>query len=165
MNQQAPNIIHVNCGELCTTNDCTATEINLLHKDIGELTSNITIGYAHFIENADDLPVRILDLLQIAAYVFCGDRMAHRGVRDSVNYGSWARSFEYNIPVMDFDFWNSDKTKKALNDALTFMTGDRSYNFVFSQTDKNPAAVKQKQLQAQLSSTVMSLQSLKSTKL
>ncbi len=146
MNHQTPNIIRVNCGELCTTNDCTASEINLLHKDVGELTSNITIGYAQFLQNADDLPVRILDLLQIAAYVFCADRMANRGERNSLNYGSWSRSFELHIPVLDFDFWNNDKTTNALNEALTFMTGDRGYKFVFSQTDKNPAEIKHKQL-------------------
>lgn len=146
MSQQTPNIIRVNCGGLCTTNDCTASEINLLHKDIGELTSNITIGYAQFIKNADDLPTRVLDLLQIAAYVFCGDRMANRGGRYSINYRSWARSFEFHIPVLDLDFWNNDKTKKALNDALTFMTGDRSYNFIFSLTENNPAEEKYKQL-------------------
>ncbi len=146
MNQQSPDIIHVNCGELCTTNDCTASEINLFHKDIGELTSNVTIGYAQFIENADNLPIRILDLLQIAAYVFCGDRMANRGMRDSVNFESWARSFEYHIPVQDLDFWNSDKIKRALNDALSFMTGDRFYSFYFSKTINNPAEGGYKQL-------------------
>jgi hypothetical protein len=146
MNQQTPNIIRVNCGELCLINECTASEINLLHIDIGELTSNITISYAQFIKNADDLPIRILDLLQIAAYVFCGDRMANRGARDCVNYGSWARSFEFHVPVLDLDFWNNDKIKSALNDALTFMTGDRSYYFIFSQTENNPAEVKNKQL-------------------
>lgn len=146
MSQQTPNKIRVNCGELCTTTQCTATEINLLHVDNDDLTSNITIGYAQFVKDADDLPIRILDLLQIAAYVFCGDRMANRGKRNSVNNDAWARSFEFHIPVMDMDFWNTDKVKKALNAALTFMTGDRSFNFVFSQTDKNPAEVKNKQL-------------------
>ena len=139
MSQQTPNVIRVNCGELCTTRECTAAEINLLHRDIGDTTSNITIGYAKFVRDADELPERILDLLQIAAYVFCGDRMANRGKRDSVNNGAWPRSFEFYIPVLDLDFWSNAKTKKVLNDALTFMTGDRGYNFIFSQSDKNPA--------------------------
>jgi hypothetical protein len=146
MNNQSPDIIRVNCGELCNKNDCTSSEINLLHKDVGDLTSNITIGYAKFLENANDLPARILDLLQIAAYVFCSDRMANRGLRDSVNYGSWARSFEFYIPVLDIEFWNNEKTKKALSDTLTFMTGDRCYKFIFSQTEKNPAEENYKQL-------------------
>lgn len=146
MNQQAPKLIRVICGELCATTECTATEINLLHTDRDDLTSNITIGYERFVENPDELPARILDLLQIAAYVFCSDRMANRGERDSVNNDSWARSFEFHIPVLDIAFWKDEKTKKALNDALLFMTGDRSFSFVFSQTDKNPAEIKNKQL-------------------
>jgi len=146
MSHQTPNVIRVNCGEICTTRDCTASEINLLHRSNGDLTPNITIGYAKFVKDADDLPIRILDLLQIAAYVFCGDRMANRGKRDSVNNEAWARSFEFHIPVLDIDFWNSDKTKRALSDVLVYMTGDRSYSFVFSQTDKNPAEIKNKQL-------------------
>jgi len=146
MSQQIPDVIRVNCGELYNTRDCTASEINLLHRDIGDITSNITIGYAKFVKDADELPERILDLLQIAAYVFCGDRMANRGSRKSVNNESWARSFEFHIPVLDLDFWANDKAKKALKDALAFMTGDRSYNFIFSQSDKNPAEIINKQL-------------------
>ncbi|MDD2294444.1 MAG: 7-cyano-7-deazaguanine synthase [Eubacteriales bacterium] len=146
MSQQTSNVIRVNCGELCTTRECTAAEINLLHRDIGDITSNITIGYAKFVRDADELPEKILDLLQIAAYVFCGDRMANRGSRKSVNNESWARSFEFHIPVLALDFWSDAKTKKALNDVLTFMTGDRGYNFIFSQSDKNPAEVINKQL-------------------
>jgi hypothetical protein len=125
MSQQTPDVIRVNCGELCISRDCTASEINLLHRDNGDITSNITIGYAKFVKDADELPERILDLLQIAAYAFCGDRMANRGKRDSVNNEAWARSFEFHIPVLDLDFWSNAKTKKALNDTLTFMTGDR----------------------------------------
>jgi len=145
MSQQFPDVIRVNCGELCKSNVCTASEINLLHKDIGYITANIKIGYLKFVADADEFPIRVLDLLQIAAYVFCGDRMAYRGKRDNVDFVSWARSFEYHIPVLDFGFWNSDDTKIALNNVLTFMTGDRIYSFVFYQTDKNPAEILNKQ--------------------
>jgi 7-cyano-7-deazaguanine synthase in queuosine biosynthesis len=146
MSQQPPNVIRVNCGELCSSRECTASEINLLHKDVGDITPNITIGYAKFVNDADELPARTLDLLQIAAYVFCSDRMANRGNRESIDYKAWARSFEFHIPVLDFSFWNDTRTKKALSDALVFMTGDRSYNFVFHQSDKNPAEIINKQL-------------------
>ena len=55
MSLQTPSIIRVNCGELCNTRDCTASEINLLHRDIGDITSNITVGYAEFIKDAVSL--------------------------------------------------------------------------------------------------------------
>ena len=146
MSQQTPKIIRVNCGETCVSTICTATEINLLHRDIGELTSNITIGYDRFLENPSELPPRILDLLQIAAYVFCGDRMSNRGERDSVGNDAWARLFEFHIPVMDLEFWDREQTKQALNEVLIFMTGDRRYNFVFTATNRNPAEKVNEQL-------------------
>ncbi|MDL2236415.1 hypothetical protein LJC56_01070 [Christensenellaceae bacterium OttesenSCG-928-K19] len=146
MNQKTPSVTRVNCGELCKTTDCTAAEINLLHAEIGDLLPNISIGYERFIKNPDELPNRILDLLQIAAYVFCGDRMANRGSRDSVDNNSWARSLEFRIPVLDIDFWENEKTKKALICSLSFMTGDRNFSFVFTATNKNPAEAKIKQI-------------------
>ena len=146
MNQKSSKVIRVVCGELCSTTDCTSSEINLLHTDIGDMAPNITIGYERFVADPDELPPRILDLLQIAAYIFCGDRMANRGERASVNNDSWARSFEFHIPVIDITFWESEKTRKALIDTLTFMTGDRSFSFVFYPTNKNPAGIENKQL-------------------
>ena len=145
MNQQTPKTIRVNCGQLCLSTICTATEINLLHAETDALLPNITIGYERFVEDSDELPPRILDLLQIGAYVFCGDRMANRGERDSLNNNAWARSFEFHIPVMDIEFWNQERTKQALNEALSFMTGDRNFKFVFTATDKNPAEKANKQ--------------------
>lgn len=146
MSQQTPKTIQVNCGQICSSTVCTATEINLLHTAIDELTPNITIGYDQFVESSDELPPRILDLLQIGAYVFCGDRMANRGERDSINNSAWARSFEFHIPVMDIEFWNMERTKNALNEVLSFMTGDRHFEFIFTATDKNPAEKDNKQL-------------------
>lgn len=146
MSQQTPKTIRVNCGETCLSTICTATEINLLHRDTEELTANITIGYDRFIENPSKLPSRILDLLQIAAYVFCGDRMSNRGERDSVGNDAWARSFEFHIPVMDMEFWCKEKTRQVLNEVLTFMTGDRHFDFVFTTTNRNPAEKVNEQL-------------------
>lgn len=146
MNQQNSKVIRVNCGDACRSTECTATEINLLHVATEELLPNITIGYERFVTNPDELPPRILDLLQIGAYVFCGDRMANRGERDSISNNTWARSFEFHVPVLDIEFWNRKQTKRALNDVLVFMTGDRSFNFVFTRTNRNPAEVINKQL-------------------
>ena len=146
MSQQFPKIFRVNCGEACVDHKCSASEINLLHKDIGDIAQNITIGYSRFLRDADVLPPKILDLLQIAAYVFCSDRMASRGNRRNVDYNSWSRSFEFFIPVLNLDFWNDPKIKSALNEALTFMTGDRNYEFTFLHTNNNPAEIQDKQL-------------------
>lgn len=128
-------LVKVYCGELCRSSDCTAAELNLLHREINGIEPNVTIGYSKFVDDPEHLPPRILDLLQIAAYVFCADRMAYRGDRFSVNNNAWARSFEFHIPVMDIDFWNNQELQNALSEALVFMTGDRKYCFNFTKSE------------------------------
>jgi 7-cyano-7-deazaguanine synthase in queuosine biosynthesis len=141
-----PNIIKVFCGELCKSNNCDASTLNLLHKDVNDITANIMIGYRNFVNDPESISKRILDLLQIAAYVFCADRMAYRGKRDSLNNDGWARSFEFNIPVYDIEFWNNENTKKTLSDALQFMTGDRKYSFIFHTLSIDVVKTENKQL-------------------
>jgi len=146
MNQQTPDIIQVFCGELCNSNKCDASILNLLHKNINDIPANISVGYSKFVKDPESIPERIIDLLQIATYVFCADRMACRGKRDSLNNAAWARSFEFNIPVYDVEFWNNENTKKTLSAALQFITGDRKYNFIFHPISVDVLNVENKQL-------------------
>ncbi len=146
MSQQAPDTIRVFCGELCETNECNASTINLLHRDIKGIIANITIGFEKFVRDPEMLPDRILDLLQIAAYVFCADRMADRGARSSINNDSWARSFQINVPVMDCEFWSNAKIIGSLAEVLQFMTGDRKYQFIFRQATQNTLGPVAKQI-------------------
>lgn len=128
--------IQVYCGELCRSSECGPDTINLVNYRVNDLEPNVKIGYEGFISDPKTLSDRVLDLLQISAMVFCADRMARRGERDSVNYKAWSRSFSIHISVLDFDFWNTDKIKSALSEALCFMTGDRSFNFIFYKAEK-----------------------------
>ena len=136
MTESTPKVINVICGELCTTRDCSSTEINLLHKDFDGIAANVSFGYERFVKAPQEIPERILDLLQIASYVFCADRMANRGSRDSVANSGWARTFNLKIPVHDLSFWDARSVKKILNDALSFMTGDRRYDFTFIEAQE-----------------------------
>lgn len=128
-------IIEVYCGELCKTDECSSSELNLINKQIGDLEPNIVIDFDKFVRNPENLPPRIVDLLYIAACVYCADRMMHRGERESLSNNAWARSFNFHIAVSDFDFWIDSKVQKALNDALTFMTGDRFFRFDFVKAE------------------------------
>lgn len=127
--------IHVYCGELCKSSECTPDELNLLNFAIGDLEPNVTIGYEGFVFDPHTLPDRVLDLLQISAMVFCADRMTRRGERESVSNGSWARAFEFHISVLDYDFWIQKKVQDILTEALCFMTGDRSFVFDFQKAE------------------------------
>lgn len=95
-------------------------------------TPNIKVSLQPFIRNVNHLPSRVRDLLEIAAYVFNADRSFSRGQRDAVEFHSWSRNLNFNIKVRDFEFWNDYKTKRALSDALEFMSGDERYSFTFS---------------------------------
>lgn len=131
MNKSSEKSIQVYCGELCKSSVCTSEEINLINYPINSIESNVTIGYEGFVYDPKTLSDRVLDLLQIAAMVFCADRMAGRGERESISNRGWARTFEFHISVLDYDFWKNDRVKDALSEVLTFMTGDRYYSFDF----------------------------------
>lgn len=134
MNNKSPKVVKIYCGELCNSDKCESEEINLLNYDYNELEQNVIIGYDRFVNDPETLPPRILDFLYIAAMVFCADRQVNRGERTSLSNDAWARSFEFHIPVLDINFWENESLQKALSDALCFMTGDRSYSFVFEKS-------------------------------
>ena len=136
MNKSPESRIRVICGELCESSLCTPDEINLINYSVNGLEPNVTVGYEGFVYDPSTLPDRILDLLQIAAMVFCADRMSRRSERESINNKGWSRSFDFHISVLDYDFWNDDRIKTALSEAQVFMTGDRAFSFEFQKADK-----------------------------
>jgi hypothetical protein len=92
------------------------------------------------VDNLLHVDDRVLDLIEIAAYVFIADRLTPRGRTDSVVYESWARSFEFHIRVRDFNFWTDPTVGEKLSQLLVFLTGDRSYSFTFQPGHSTPAA-------------------------
>jgi len=135
MTNASPKLVKVFCSELCRSDRCTSTELNLLNRKINSLEANIVTGYNKFVKDPENLPPRILDLIQIASYVFCADRLVNRGDRRSLSNKAWGRNFEFHIPVLDYDFWNNQMLQNALSEALVFMTGDRKYNFIFERSE------------------------------
>ena len=93
--------------------------------------SNVTIKLAEFVQDVSHLPEIILDLLEIAGYVFAADRSAVRGDKDLLEYHRWGRFMQFVIKVRKDEFWNREEIKSILSQALTFMTGDREYKFEF----------------------------------
>jgi 7-cyano-7-deazaguanine synthase in queuosine biosynthesis len=135
MNNKSPKHITVNCGGLCKSNKCNSKELNIHNRKIKNLEANITISLNKFVKNYEDLPNNIIDLLHIASYMFCADRLVSRGENDSVMNNSWAREFQFNIPVLDLKFWNNKELQQKLIESLIFMTGDRQFLFNFIQAD------------------------------
>ncbi len=78
-----------------------------------------------------NLPPTILDLIEIASYVYAGDQSVTRGGPALKGDGAlWRRDFHYYIPVRNLDLWNAPETKEALINLLTFLSDDY-YDFTF----------------------------------
>jgi 7-cyano-7-deazaguanine synthase in queuosine biosynthesis len=99
---------------------------------------NVNLQLPRFVVQLFHLPPRILDLLEIAAYVFAADRVANRGSREAVELHAWRRAMHFVIRVRDTDFWNQSPVKQKLSAALIFMTGDRDYSFDFEPGHSTP---------------------------
>ncbi len=92
---------------------------------------NILAALPRLTESLQHIPPRILDLLEIAVYVFSADRTAFRGPREAVEYHAWSRRLHFRIKVRDYEFWSASDIQKALGDAIRFPSGDESVTFEF----------------------------------
>lgn len=99
---------------------------------------NVRIALPAFVRQLLHIPPRLLDLLEIAAYVYCADRWSHRGGKTAVEYHAWSRDFVFYVKVRDFEFWSRDDVSEQLSAALTFLSGDRSFQFDFQPGHETP---------------------------
>ncbi|MCY2951379.1 MAG: 7-cyano-7-deazaguanine synthase [Planctomycetota bacterium] len=87
-----------------------------------------------------DLTPRLVDLLEIAAYVFSADCSTMRGTEwsadDSIE--PWDRNFRMVIPVRDYQFWSDPKVSGLLVRTLTFLTSDEwAFDFARMKGDRS----------------------------
>lgn len=113
--------------------------LELEHRE-GKKNKNTRIKLNNFVNDCFKLSDRVKDLLELAGYLFAGDRKTLRGRDNAVEYHSWARSFHYHIGVRDLRFWNKPEIQELLEEALKFMTGDHSYKFTFYKAEPDPPA-------------------------
>lgn len=80
----------------------------------------------------------LVDLLEIATYVYCADQATTRGGLSSRDYGAkWRRQLQFHVPVREPDLWSSKAVRTALCDTLGFLSDDE-YEFVFKKLAKPP---------------------------
>ena len=78
-----------------------------------------------------NLPDLMIDLLEVAAYVYCADQRLQRGSLQLTNFGeSWRRGLHFSIPVRNPEVWQQDEVQSLLVDTLGFLSDD-SYSFDF----------------------------------
>ena len=80
-----------------------------------------------------NLPDLLIDLLEIAAYVYCADQRLDRGTEKLSNFGeNWRRSLTFSIPVRQLQVWQDSEVRDALIETLGFLSDD-TYSFNFWQ--------------------------------
>ncbi|WP_233421907.1 7-cyano-7-deazaguanine synthase [Ruegeria profundi] len=103
-----------------------------------EVAMTLRIGQLNrqLVEGLQD---RALDLLEIAALVYCADAAVSRGgLADQKMGEKWRRRFVATMPVRDLDFWQRESVVQTLEETLMFLSGDR-FEFSFSTKDEPDA--------------------------
>jgi 7-cyano-7-deazaguanine synthase in queuosine biosynthesis len=137
MNIPTPNVFLCNGASKPTTLPPTTKNITLNYAK-ADPKRVINLKLPKFVDQVYHLPNRVLDLLEIAAYVFAADRMVCRGPKAALEFHAWPRSMQFCIRVREADFWNREQVKKKLAEVLVFMTGDRDYVFDFFPGHSTP---------------------------
>src|SRR5262245_21304093 len=72
-----------------------------------------------------NIPPRMLDLIDIATYVYAADQAVSRGEDGDADFGDkWRRRLFFRIAVRQPDFWNSTAVSRTLVDVLSFLSDD-----------------------------------------
>jgi 7-cyano-7-deazaguanine synthase in queuosine biosynthesis len=80
---------------------------------------------------------RLIDLLEIASYVFSADSSTERGegFTDKGSTEKWGRDFHFVVPVRDLNFWQSPQIIDLLIKIVDFTSNDKA-NFDFVKLEK-----------------------------
>ncbi len=78
------------------------------------------------------LSPRLIDLIEIASYIFSADCATSRGKEwtDDNSTEPWGRDFAFVIPVRQPSFWSAQEIKSLISQVLSFLSNDK-YSFTF----------------------------------
>ena len=81
---------------------------NIVKLDVHPRNGNINLRIADISEPmTTNLPDEVVDLLEIASYVYCADQAAGRGGKKEFEYGcKWRRHFRLELPVRRPKVWS-----------------------------------------------------------
>ena len=88
---------------------------------------------------AQSLTHRLVDLLEIAAYVYAADSSTNRGEGwcEEGTREPWSREFHFVIPVRDVGFWQQDEVRNRLVQTLNFLSDDQfTFDFLPLERDR-----------------------------
>ena len=85
---------------------------------------------------ARNLPDVLVDLLELATYIFAADQATGRGTpRDERD--TWHRRFRIEVAVRCPQVWKQEAVQSALVDVVSFLSDD-DFEFGFSKLDRSP---------------------------
>ncbi len=87
-----------------------------------------------------NLPDILVDLLEVASYVYCADQRLKRVTNTLPGYAeNWHRHLVFKIPVKCLEQWQRPEVIAGLKSTLGFLSDD-SYEFEFSQSNADNQA-------------------------
>lgn len=82
-----------------------------------------------------NVPDLLIDLLEVASYVYCADQRLGRGSDQLTNFGEdWRRSLHFSIPVRQLNVWQDPEVQEQLAKTVGFLSDD-SYEFTFREAE------------------------------
>lgn len=118
------------CGGVDVPDEFEGVEITPL--DVQGDDKNIELKLADISKTMSGKILDIhLDLVEVAAYVYCADQQTKRGTEHLGHMGrQWRRRMNFVIPVRCYEVWESDQVTTALENTLHFLSED-NYTFTF----------------------------------
>lgn len=108
---------------------------NLVYLSADKMLGNVALNSEAFARDlGTPLDAISLDLCEIAAYVYMGDKAVSRGA-----YEKWTRNLLYLVPVRNPELWNS--VREILTDTIVTLSGDNvKFKFVPKAKSKESEA-------------------------
>ncbi len=125
------------CGGVEEPQEAVASSLSLnLHGTSANVLLRIEDISRRLLANIPDV---LVDLLEVASYVYAADSAIPRGGAIDAQMGKrWRRNFRFVIPVRLPDLWSSAPVSSALVETLSFLSED-GYEFEFQPLDDPPA--------------------------
>lgn len=113
-----------------------ASEADALAMNVSEPGKNVNLRIDYISRSMiGNIPDLLIDLLEVAAYVYCADQRIARGSAMLTNFGEdWRRSLTFSIPVRHPEVWQRTDVQELLLDTLGFLSDD-SYEFSFRKAE------------------------------
>ena len=125
------------CGGVEGPREGSASSLSLnLHGTSANVRLQIADISRRLLANIPDV---LVDLLEVASYIYAADSAIPRGGRTDAQMGArWRRKFRFVVPVRLPDRWSSDPVTSALVETLSFLSED-DYELEFRRLDNPPA--------------------------